>query len=64
MTMREIVDRDLLCDACGAGFVFSTGEQELYRLRGIDVAPRHCPDCARGRILSGLRRSRADRATA
>jgi hypothetical protein len=46
---REVADKDLRCAVCGEGFVFSAGEQELFRLRGINQQPQHCPSCARGR---------------
>ena len=54
MTIRaeKLADKDLQCAACGDGFVFSAGEQELYRLRGIAQPPERCPRCARGRVLS------------
>jgi len=47
MTNREFADKDLLCASCGDGFVFSAGEQELYRLRGITDQPQSCPNCKR-----------------
>ena len=49
MSNRESADQDLRCAACGDGFVFTAGEQELFRLRGITAQPEHCPNCARGR---------------
>lgn len=52
MTTRDIADIDLHCAACGDGFVFSAGEQELYRLRGVSRQPEHCPNCTRSRGLS------------
>ncbi|HEV7666569.1 MAG TPA: zinc-ribbon domain containing protein [Chloroflexota bacterium] len=64
MTNREFADKDLRCASCGDGFVFSAGEEELFRLRGIAAPPSNCPDCARGRVMASLRRSRADRSTA
>ena len=48
MTDREFTDGPCSCTACGDGFVFSAGEQELHRLRGIDAQPEHCPSCVRG----------------
>jgi hypothetical protein len=51
MANREIADKDLQCAGCGDGFVFSAGEQELYRLRGISQEPAHCPTCSRGATL-------------
>lgn len=52
MTEREASDKVLRCALCGDGFVFSEGEQELFRLRGIKSEPVHCPNCARGRVLA------------
>ena len=49
MSTREHSDIDLRCTSCGAGFVFSAGEQELLRLRGISRQPQQCPSCSRGR---------------
>jgi hypothetical protein len=65
MTNRELADQELNCAVCGDGFVFSAGEQELYRLRGVPAQPQHCPNCARGRSLLGSARgTRADRSPA
>jgi hypothetical protein len=57
MSNQEISDKNLHCAACGDGFVFSAGEQELFRLRGIDLQPQHCPTCTRAHLLSGARRA-------
>jgi hypothetical protein len=51
MTNRESVDKNLSCAACGDGFVFTAGEQELFRLRGITAQPERCPSCARRHVL-------------
>jgi hypothetical protein len=58
MSIREVADKDLRCATCGDGFVFSAGEQELYRLRGISHQPEHCPNCSRGRGLQPARSSK------
>ena len=55
MSNRELADKDLRCATCGDGFVFSAGEQELFRLRGISQQPEHCPSCTRSRGFSALR---------
>ena len=54
MVNRELADKDLRCATCGDGFVFSAGEQELYRLRGISEQPTHCPNCKRARMPAAL----------
>jgi hypothetical protein len=48
MTQLNFADVNLRCASCGDGFVFTAGEQELYRLRGLAEQPSHCPTCARG----------------
>ncbi len=47
MTSPHIEDRHLECHLCGEGFVFTAGEQELQRLRGIEAQPSRCPACRR-----------------
>ena len=54
MVNRELADKDLRCATCGDGFVFSAGEQELYRLRGISEQPANCPNCKRARVPAAL----------
>ena len=43
MNDQKPVDKHLRCAACGDGFVFSAGEQELHRLRGIPTEPQIMP---------------------
>ncbi|MBV9580806.1 MAG: zinc-ribbon domain containing protein [Chloroflexi bacterium] len=52
MAPGETVDKQLRCATCGDGFVYSRGEQELFRLRGIASDPTQCPNCVRGRVLA------------
>jgi hypothetical protein len=52
MNQRREADKHLRCTSCGEAFVFSLGEQELFRLRGVTSEPTHCPNCARGRTLA------------
>lgn len=47
MTSGMFADRQLTCVACGDGFIFTAGEQELLQLRGIETEPDTCPACAR-----------------
>lgn len=61
MTQHQYADKDMRCAACGAGFVFSAGEQELFRLRGITEPPRQCPNCARGRSAAPVAHAKAGR---
>ena len=64
MSERLLADKALQCASCGDGFVFSSGEQELFRLRGISAPPAQCPNCARGGVPAAiLRRGPAGRNT-
>ncbi len=38
-------DKVLVCRDCGANFVFSSGEQEFYAMKGLLNEPGRCPDC-------------------
>jgi hypothetical protein len=40
-------DQTLECRLCGESFVFSAGEQELQRVRGVDRVPTRCSACRR-----------------
>ena len=55
-------DKQLRCATCEDTFVFTTGEQELFRLRGITSDPLHCPNCSRGRVLATTRLTSSNRA--
>jgi len=50
-----LADKTLTCRECGAHFVFTIGEQEFFRSRGLENEPARCPDCraARRRGRSG-----------
>jgi hypothetical protein len=52
---HQFSDKDLRCTTCGDGFVFSAGEQELFRLRGVPSQPEQCPSCARKRLVHASR---------
>ena len=40
-------DRELTCRDCGNTFTFTVGEQEFYASKGLENAPRRCPECRR-----------------
>ncbi len=42
-------DEKLICEDCGAEFVFSAGEQEFYAEKGLVNKPKRCPDCRKKR---------------
>lgn len=49
-------DKVLTCRDCGVTFVFTVGEQEFYRQKGLLNDPQRCPSCraARRRERNGL----------
>ena len=42
-----LTDQNLTCRLCEEGFVFSAGEQELQRMRGVERVPTRCSVCRR-----------------
>jgi CxxC-x17-CxxC domain-containing protein len=42
-------DQTLSCRDCGQGFVFTSGEQELFVSKGFTNAPSRCPACRASR---------------
>lgn len=46
-------DRTLTCRDCGAGFAFTTREQEFYRSKGFENDPTRCPTCRAARKSGG-----------
>jgi hypothetical protein len=47
MSSAQHNDRQLLCHLCGETFIFTAGEQELQRVRGVIEEPKRCPACKR-----------------
>jgi CxxC-x17-CxxC domain-containing protein len=48
------VDKTLVCSECGAEFIFTAGEQEFYRERGLRNEPSRCPSCRAARRRARL----------
>ena len=42
-------DEKLICEDCGAEFVFTAGEQEFYAEKGLTNKPKRCPDCRKAK---------------
>lgn len=38
-------DQTLRCRDCGDEFLFSAGEQEFFRAKGLENVPGRCPTC-------------------
>jgi len=47
--MQQYEDKELTCVECGATFVFSADEQELFARRGYTHEPKRCPACRQER---------------
>ena len=45
----ETQDKTLTCRDCGASFVFTAGEQNFYREKGLQNEPQRCPGCRAAR---------------
>ena len=41
----EYEDKTLVCQDCGNEFVFTAGEQEFYKEKGLDNEPKRCKEC-------------------
>lgn len=48
-------DKTLVCQDCGAEFVFTVGEQEFYKEKGFDNEPKRCKECRAKRKQSTRR---------
>jgi hypothetical protein len=44
-----MADKTLICKDCQKEFVFTDGEQEFYREKGLVNEPQRCPDCRKER---------------
>jgi CxxC-x17-CxxC domain-containing protein len=46
------VDKSIRCVSCGEDFVFTAGEQEFYKNRGLEHEPTRCKNCREARKAS------------
>jgi CxxC-x17-CxxC domain-containing protein len=46
-------DKTLTCRDCNQSFVFTTGEQEFFALKGFTNEPSRCPECRAQRKSQG-----------
>lgn len=47
--MNAYEDRTLICQDCGAEFVFAAGEQEFFARLGLANEPKRCRSCRQAR---------------
>jgi len=45
--LNESQDKKLKCEICGKTFIFSKGEQEFFKEKGLTNIPKTCPECRR-----------------
>ena len=48
-------DKTLVCQDCGAEYVFTVGEQEFYKEKGFDNEHKRCKECRAKRKQSTRR---------
>ena len=46
------VDKSIRCVSCGEDFVFTAGEQEFYKNRGLEHEPTRCKNCREARKVT------------
>ncbi|MBS2001833.1 MAG: zinc-ribbon domain containing protein [Cyanobacteria bacterium SZAS LIN-5] len=51
------IDKILNCCHCNSAFVFTSGEQDFFKAKGLTNEPKRCPNC---RILVRVQRSGKD----
>lgn len=42
-------DIKIVCSDCGKEFLFTVGEQEYYKQKGLLNQPKRCPECRRAK---------------
>ena len=45
----NMADKTLICKDCSKEFVFTDGEQEFYKEKGLQNEPQRCPDCRKAK---------------
>ena len=48
-TKNEFGDKDIGCVDCGDNFIWSAGEQEFFRDKGLQNPPKRCKDCKKAK---------------
>ena len=41
----EFQDKKLVCKDCGQEFIFTAGEQDFYKEKGLENEPKRCKEC-------------------
>lgn len=47
--MSKLYEQRLTCVDCGAGFIWTVGEQEYFRERQHPDPPKRCKECRRAK---------------
>jgi len=46
---NEFSDRDIVCSDCDEDFIWSAGEQEFFRDKGLENPPKRCKPCKKAK---------------
>lgn len=46
---NNMPDKTLVCKDCSKEFVFTEGEQDFYKEKGLTNEPQRCPDCRKAK---------------
>jgi len=45
----HMADKTLTCKDCSKEFIFTEGEQEFYKEKGLTNEPQRCPECRKAK---------------
>lgn len=45
----EFKDQTIVCSDCSSNFIFSAGEQEFFKEKGLSNMPKRCPNCRKAK---------------
>jgi uncharacterized protein with PIN domain len=51
-----MADKNIICKDCNKEFVFTDGEQEFYKEKGLQNEPQRCPECRKAKKADFNRR--------
>ena len=43
------MDKTIVCVDCGKEFVFTEGQQAIYKEKAFENEPKRCPDCRKAK---------------
>jgi DNA-directed RNA polymerase subunit RPC12/RpoP len=51
-----MTDKKIVCKDCGQEFLFTVGEQEFFKEKGLTSEPVRCPKCRKARKAQRITR--------